>query len=337
MDETTRELIQFYAQKYHIPIHLAPSSWWFDKWDMDSILIGWSSDEATPFWDGLEGEQVSDHTIIGENFLIVLCEPTKEILEAYLPKLAIRYLKLHRSQFLSNMTVFADDFKRDKQRSIESNSYKQQTLSREMLELSRGMAVDRKLLEFWDKSKGQLVNQAVKMYRTLKMLVPGLYASIRFENSMLIGMTHKIAIEHDGGYYEFQPYEVKVDLFSGNVLIKSDDNDVNGYIHPHITTNGDVCWGNIGHLVSQLTGELDLPGLFQLIHKFITTYNPSDPYQRIEYWDPNWEDDDDSYCEICDESGHFTNECEYAYWCEYCDEYHSVEFICPKEAENEAA
>ncbi len=335
MDDTAlRELVQFYAQKYHVPIHMASNEWWFDKWDKHSMLIGWSEE---PFWNDLDGMEASEHTIIGDNFLIILCEPTKEIIETHLPKLAIKYLKLHRNQFLNNMTVFTDNIKRDKQQSIDSNKHKMDRLSMEMMELSRTIAVDRKLLEFCNRSKGQLVDSAVRMYRDMKKLVPGLYASIQFENGVLIGTTHKITIEHEGGYYYFQPFEVKIDLLASEVKITGDENEDNGYIHPHIGENGVVCWGNIGHLVSQLIGELDVPGLLQLVHKFITTYNQADPYQRIEYWDPDWEPEDESYCEYCDVDGHYSNDCEYCYWCEWCDCFHSVDYNCPKEAEHEAA
>jgi hypothetical protein len=51
-----------------------------------------------------------------------------------------------------------------------------------------------------------------------------------------------------------------------------------------------ICWGNIGHLVSRLAGELDLHGLLQLVHQFLHSYNSSDPFQKIEKWDPNWEE-----------------------------------------------
>jgi len=114
---------------------------------------------------------------------------------------------------------------------------------------------------------------------------------------------------------------------------------LNGYIHPHINREN-ICWGNIGPTISRLLGQLELHGLFQMVHQFLITYNPDDPYQRIERWDPNWEDEDEdsneSYCVFCDEFGHEVSDCEFSWWCEECEEHHHIEDGCPQGKEVEA-
>jgi len=173
----------------------------------------------------------------------------------------------------------------------------------------------------------------------LTKLVPAVYADFSFKEDSVTGTTHPIDIEHDGCTYHFDAYEVTVDLRQGKVLISGGTN-ANGYIHPHVTDEStNICWGNCGHLVSRLAGELDLFGLFQLVHQFLTTYNENDPYQKIEKWDPNWEeesDEDDPYCSWCDEYGHDVSECESCWWCEYCQQYddHSEE-DCPNRPKEE--
>ena len=92
-------------------------------------------------------------------------------------------------------------------------------------------------------------------------------------------------------------------------------------------------------MVSRLAGELDLFGLFQLVHQFLTTYNENDPYQRIEKWNPDWEDesdDDEPYCSWCDAYGHDISECESCWWCEHCQQYddHDEE-NCPNRPKEE--
>ena len=163
-------------------------------------------------------------------------------------------------------------------------------------------------------------------------LVPGTYASFRIEDESVIGVTHDVEIEFESTRYHFDFYNVAVDLRQGKIRISGGTN-MNGYLHPHVTDENSICWGNVGHLVERLVGELDLFGLFQLVHQFLTTYNASDPYQRIEKWDPDWEDEndpDEPYCSWCDSYGHEISECESCWFCPHCDQYddHSEE-DCP--------
>jgi hypothetical protein len=223
--------------------------------------------------------------------------------------------------------------------SIRDDQYEVERLSMEILRLSRKLEGDRQALRIFEKSPEWIRNRANHTFADLMKLVPSIYSSFRFENDAVIGTTHEITIVHDGYDYHFDPYEVEVSLKQGKVFI-SGGTESNGYIHPHVTDeSANICWGNIGHLVNRLAGELDLFGLFQLVHQFLTTYNANDPYQRIEKWDPNWEDDeeeDEPYCSWCDEYGHDISECESCRWCEHCQQYddHNEE-DCPNRPREE--
>ena len=61
---------------------------------------------------------------------------------------------------------------------MNTKKYKIDNLAIEIKELSREIAVDRKLPEFSNRSKPQLLDHAVKMYREMKKLVPILYSNI---------------------------------------------------------------------------------------------------------------------------------------------------------------
>jgi len=170
-------------------------------------------------------------------------------------------------------------------------------------------------------------------------LVPSIYSSFRFEGDTVVGITHEIIIAYDGYDYHFDPYEVEVNLRQGKVFISGGTN-ANGYIHPHVTDeSANICWGNIGHLVNRLAGELDLFGLFQLVHQFLTTYNANDPYQKIAKWNPDWEEEDEDnepYCSWCDEYGHDISECVSCWWCEHCQQYYDHdEENCPNRPREE--
>ena len=136
---------------------------------------------------------------------------------------------------------------------------------------------------------------------------------------------------------------MEVNIQNGKISISRGDNENNNYIHTHIS-DGSICWGNIGPTINKLQGQLELHGLFQLVYQFLSTYNADDPYQRIERWNPDWEDEDyedEPFCIFCDDYGHEVENCESCWWCEYCMEWvDHQEDECPsikEEAVNEAA
>ncbi len=53
--------------------------------------------------------------------------------------------------------------------------------------------------------------------------------------------------------------------------------------HPHIR-NGYPCLGNIGRAISDLLASRDLPKLIPLTLDFLLSYNPSQPFRRLDCW-----------------------------------------------------
>ncbi|MBU0507768.1 hypothetical protein KKH27_02880, partial [bacterium] len=242
------------------------------------------------------------------------------------------------------ITACVKDRKRELTSSIREDSYELERLSLQMMQLARKLETDRQVLKMFERAPDWIKARATRIFVDLMKLVPGTYTSFRIEDTSVIGVTHPIDIEHDGCTYHFNAYEVEADLCQGKVRI-SGGTESNGYIHPHVTDEStNICWGNIGHLVQRLVGELDLFPLFQLVHQFLTTYNEADPYQRIEKWDPNWideEEEEEPYCSWCDDYGHEICDCDQCWWCEHCQQYddHDEE-NCPnrpKEEESEEA
>jgi hypothetical protein len=64
--------------------------------------------------------------------------------------------------------------------------------------------------------------------------------------------------------------------------------------------------------VSRLLVSLICTDFFNWCINFLNSYNSSDPFQKIEKWDPNWVDDqdDEPYCSWCDDYGHDISDCE---------------------------
>ena len=333
---TFNSLLDFHRQKHHVPIFSACDKFILKEWDKDSILIICADDEE-PFWEDMEGEMVNDEAIVGENFIIFLNGPDTKIADKYIPILARNYIKKHRKVFMDSIVTAASDIKQQREYDLDRKNNRMEEISSEMRKLSKERFVDRLMIERFSKPEEFLRGFGMRMYRDLKQMVPSLYESIRFHQYWIIGKTHSFTISYLGNDYHFAPFEIRFELSNGRVTITGNDNNVNDYCHPHINYNGTCCWGNIGPTVDQLAGQYDIPGLFRPLHQFVSSYNADDPFQKIEYWDLDYEPEDDSYCNTCEESGHNTGDCEWYYWCEDCDEYHESDMVCQREVVNEAA
>ncbi len=362
MIDTLRELANFYSQQFHVKVELVTSSGLVDNWDKQGILIGLpaNAEEAKrvndlkmlydpSFGQSLEGKEVNVAHLpvakVGESHLILLFNPqnppaetlARKLIEEAVPRMARHIRQQQLKQFLENMQSIADNVRRERESGIQSNDWEIERLSQQIHDLSRKIGADRMMLKFFERSEDQLKQKAIRMHVDLQKLVPGLYSGFRLEEDNIIGTTQPININFDDYEYRFDPYQIEVNIREGKVQIAGSSNEVNGYIHPHIS-DGSICWGNIGPAITRLQGELELHGLFQLVHQFLSTYNEDDPFQRIEHWNPNWEeemDEDSPYCEWCDDYGHSTADCMGCWWCRDCDEYHSVDEECPNQREAE--
>jgi len=305
MHESIQALIHFHAQKRHTNILPLSQTWELDEWKGEGILVGVPTEvgaelslgDRTFLQDGTfsqkpgEPVMVDDICIgqVGPNFLLFNVCPTndaavrlvRDVIDARLPRMAHKQLKEQRNQFLEKMLLTSSNRRDELQEHIREADYQLADLSVEINKLARGKSMDERLLVFFNHPEKYFRNFALRSFADLMKLVPGVYAAFRFEGMQIIATTHTIFINHEGYDYEFDPYEVIYDLRTATVSIKGAENDNNGYIHPHVTGGGSICWGNIGGLVARLAGEMDLVGLFQLVHQFLATYNENDPYQKL--------------------------------------------------------
>ena len=321
-----QDLTRFYAQKYHVPIADLTDTWQVDSWDREGLAVALPSHSATTktiadmvvlhepeFAKALPGDLVTLDDVpvarIGKQWLVLLIWPknppalsfVRKLIDQHLPRICRQYRHQMKDTLVESIASCVHDRKRELQSSIREDGYELERLSLQTMQLSRKLETDRQVLRMFERGPAWVKQRANHTFVDLLKLVPATYASFRFEDESVTGVTHDIEIEYDGYTYHFEPYEVTVNLRQGKVFIGGGTN-VNGYVHPHVTDErSNVCWGNVGHLVSRLAGELDLFGLFQLVHQFLTSYNASDPYQRIERWDPEYEeerDDEEPYCSL---------------------------------------
>jgi len=349
MIEQIEDLARFYSQKCHVPIAVLTDSWQVESWDRSGLAVALPGNATSSkrisamvvlhepdFAKTLPGDLVVVDDVpvarVGKQWLVLLFWPkntpalalVRKLVDQHLPRICRQYRREMREQMVESIGHCVHDRKRELQSSIREDSYELERLSLQMMQLSRKLETDRAVLKMFERAPEWIKARAVRTFVDMMKLVPGTYAGFSYKDESVIGTTHPIEIEHDGYTYHFDAYEVEVNLRQGKVFISGGTN-VNGYVHPHVTDDsGNICFGNIGHLVSRLAGELDLFGLFQLVHQFLTTYNENDPYQKIEKWDPNYEEpdeDDEPYCSWCDSYGHSVEECESCWWCEHCQQY----------------
>ena len=338
MTRQIQDLVQFFAQHHHVPISLFTESWQIETWDRHGIAVVMPSDaeNARAITKLLPGDLVVVEDVpvarISRQWLVFFMwhtnrgntELARKLIDQHLPRMCRTYRHEMRDQLVTGITSCVQDRRKELQSSIREDGYELERLSLQILQLARKLETDRQILKLFEKAPEWIKARATHTYVDLMKLVPGTYQCFRIQDDAVIGVTHDVTIEHEGTSYHFDEYEVSVNLRDGKINISGGTN-INGYISPHITDESSICWGNIAHLVERLVAEIDLFGLFQLIDTFLKTYNPNDPYQRIEKWDPDWVDDEDhedeEYCSWCDSYGHSIEDCEDCHWCSYCDRY----------------
>lgn len=198
---------------------------------------------------------------------------------------------------------------RENDQTIEDRSWQIRTLSEKNQEL-RGRIRLHDLL-----TKKRMTRQAHEDHTQLvRMLGRGL-RSIQITSGLLKVLTAPVEIHWDGDRYEMGCYWIDLPLGEGRLNIRNEDSDraVDDYPHPHVGTDGYPCLGNIGGTVAQLLGEGENAQLVTLLLEFLRSYNPDNPYLRLERWDPNWEDEDDRW-ETCYDNASLSD-------CATCDDW----------------
>ena len=132
--------------------------------------------------------------------------------------------------------------------------------------------------------------------RIVQMLGRGL-RSFEIENSLLMAVTAPVEITWDDVRYQMGCYCIHLPLGTGRLAIHPETGctEVEGFFHPHVNSDGNPCLGNIGGSLAQLLGEGEHAQALALLLEFLRSYNPDNPYIKLERWDPYWEDEDDRW------------------------------------------
>jgi len=117
----------------------------------------------------------------------------------------------------------------------------------------------------------------------------------------LFANTGDITIHHDGYTFPLGRYRIEINP-RGEVFIENLDEHPNAtHPHPHVSTDHKPCLGNITADVPKLIGQMRFAEALQVLHLFLSSYNPGNPYEKIGAFDPTgtYVDEDENPCENC--------------------------------------
>lgn len=82
-------------------------------------------------------------------------------------------------------------------------------------------------------------------------------------------------------------FRVNLNTVSGNIRILSYSltTAISGHIHPHISNDSLLCWGNAKEVYSKALQDRDFAKLFPIIETILKNYNPASPYVALVRWD----------------------------------------------------
>ena len=179
---------------------------------------------------------------------------------------------------------------RQNEREIEEKSWDIQQLARKNAELRQSIRLHDLL------TVKRVERKAREDHQNLVRLLGRGLMSIQVTRGTLTLTTSPVEIAWGGVTYDMGRYTIAVPLGEGRLTIQpADGNEVEGYSHPHVATDGTPCLGNMGATVAQLLGEGEHFQIVTTMLEFLRSYNPDNPYLRLERWDPDREDEDDRY------------------------------------------
>ena len=131
-------------------------------------------------------------------------------------------------------------------------------------------------------------------YKNLMRLVPEALEKVSFTEHELTLITSEISVFYHGHTYDFGQFEICVRFRDQDLRIHIHSGRApRDFPHPHVSTDGVPCLGNLAPGVSRLLGEGDYVSLVTVLLEFLKSYNNYNPYLKIDYWDPDFDDEED--------------------------------------------
>jgi hypothetical protein len=125
-------------------------------------------------------------------------------------------------------------------------------------------------------------------FKSVIKMVPSPVQTVDLDYGRLVVTLRPITLTHEDCDYAMGGFTLQI--AADSIRIWSDGG--NRYPHPHVSSDGVPCWGNLGPHVAKLLGERCYAGLVAVVIEFLHSYNERDAYRRIETWDPDWSEED---------------------------------------------
>ncbi len=158
---------------------------------------------------------------------------------------------------------------------------------------------------------------AIQEHEQLVRLVQaGTLRTFSLQSGCLEFETGEMDVLFDGNIFRMGSFSVRLGLTDGtiNIFGLQGSRKVDGYCHPHVSSSGSPCLGNMAPILAQDLGSGRLVEAVTGLLEFLRSYNHGGGYIDIRRWDPDWEDDDDRYdscydgssshdCAVCSDDG----------------------------------
>jgi len=163
--------------------------------------------------------------------------------------------------------------------------------------------------------------EEVALFR--KMLEEGTVESLDFVGTEIRLLTEPIVatcvrdanVKKADHKYELGKYDIVINVENPGIRIQRHDGIVGGVHHPHITSGGNICWGEYKDQVFAMLGARDFRSLIPLLLLFLRSYTDWDKYASATVFSRDWQRVDGCACMDC--CGRKPNEHDYT--CNRCD------------------
>ena len=177
---------------------------------------------------------------------------------------------------------------------IRDNDYELDNLTRRIANIVRVNAELRQsIVTAGDSTRAGQSDKAAADFTALTRMIPDVVEDVRLDYGRLKVRLAPVSIKHGGHAFPMGRYTLTFDRDS--IRIAGDNG--HEHPHPHVSTDGVPCWGNLAPAVGRLLGEGEYAALVSTIRQFLQSYNERDAYRELHTWDPDYEpvDEDEDY------------------------------------------
>ena len=186
--------------------------------------------------------------------------------------------------------VVVDGMVRNWKNAIRDNEYEANRITSQLSGLVRKNGELREQIVALEATTRPAQEQkAQEEFAALVKMMPSPVVSVEVDYGKLSIVLEPLVLEHDGNEYAMGTYTLTVT--ADKVHIWSDGGF--SYPHPHVSSDGVPCWGNLGPGIGKLLGEGQYAALVSVILGLLGSYNERDAYRHIETWDPDYNSDDE--------------------------------------------